>query len=113
MMNSAERRQAIIKTLCIRRHDTRTHLAHEFGVSLRTIGYDIIALSAEYPIYGTPGRGGCVHIMDGFFLNRASLFTQEQMALLEKLYESLSGREKDVMESIIKFGGGRVKNEIV
>ena len=112
-MNVAERRQAIIEALCVRRKETRENLAYEFGVSKRTIDYDIMALSVLYPIYTTHGPGGSIRIMDGFFLMRSSVFNQEQLDLLEKLHRSLTGREKVVMEGIIKFGGGRVNNEIV
>ena len=40
-MGPAERRQAIWTVLCKRRHDTAANLASEFGVSQRTIWYDI------------------------------------------------------------------------
>ena len=36
-MNYAERREAILEVLCIRRHDTYRNLAFEFQVSRETI----------------------------------------------------------------------------
>ena len=48
-MKSDERRQAIINLLCQRRHETMKNLASEFGVSVRTICYDIEMLSLTYP----------------------------------------------------------------
>lgn len=43
-MTAAERRQAILEALCMRRHETRENLANEFGVSKRTIEYDVLNL---------------------------------------------------------------------
>lgn len=40
---SKERRRAIMEVLCARRHETRGNLAFEFGVSKRTIEYDVQA----------------------------------------------------------------------
>ena len=53
-----ERRRAILETLCRRRRDTRENLAFEFGVSVRTIEYDVQRLSQSYPIYTEQGRAG-------------------------------------------------------
>ena len=50
-MNTAHRRVEIINILVIRRHTTANELAQELGVSVRTIQYDIQALSPIYPIY--------------------------------------------------------------
>ena len=43
-MNTVHRRTEIINILIIRRHTTANELAQEFGVSIRTIQYDIQAL---------------------------------------------------------------------
>lgn len=67
-MTAKERRKAILEVLCTRRHETRENLAFEFGVSKRTIEYDIMYLSLEYPVYTTQGNGGGIHIMDGYHL---------------------------------------------
>ena len=48
-MRPAERRQAIWAALCKRRHDTAANLASEFGVSQRTIWYDIEELMLTHP----------------------------------------------------------------
>lgn len=50
-MNTVHRRTEIINILIIRRHTTANELAQEFGVSIRTIQYDIQALTPVYPIY--------------------------------------------------------------
>ena len=72
-MTAAERRQAILEALCVRRHDTRENLAFEFGVSKRTIEYDVLELSLTYPIYTTQGNGGGIHVVDGFHLDKTIL----------------------------------------
>lgn len=55
-MNTMNRRIEIINILIIRRHTTANELAQELGVSIRTIQYDIQALSPQYPIYTKPGE---------------------------------------------------------
>lgn len=40
-MTASERRMALLEVLCLRRHETRENLAFEFGVSKRTIEYDV------------------------------------------------------------------------
>ena len=112
-MLAAERRQAIIERLCERRHDTRTNLVRDFHVCFTTIDNDLAYLSLMYPIYSTSGYKGGIHVMDGFYLKQSVRFNQEQLDLLKKLYHSLTGKEKDIMAGVIKFGGGRIDDESV
>ena len=104
-MTAAERRQAILEALCVRRHDTRENLAFEFGVSKRTIEYDVLALSLKYPIYTTQGGSGGIHVVDGFYLNKPKL-NEKQTALLKRLLPTLTGEDKETMLGIIKNFGG-------
>lgn len=99
-MTASERRRAIIEALCQRRYDTRENLASEFGVAVRTIDYDVMALSLDYPIYTVQGKGGGIYVEDGFRLDRKYL-SDEQSELLEALLPTLSGRQAEVMQSII------------
>ena len=55
-MKATERRQAILDALVFRREDTVENLAHEFGVSERTIQRDVAELSLSYPIESVAGR---------------------------------------------------------
>ena len=110
-MTGPERREAIIEALCLRRHEVIDNLAFEFGVTRRTIERDVLILTLSYPIYATKGYGGGVHVMDGYHLARASKMNEEQLALLDKLSRTLTGKEKETMESIIKYGGGRLQDE--
>ena len=100
-MTAAERRQAILEALCIRRHDTRENLAFEFGVSKRTIEYDVLELSVTYPIYTTQGNGGGIHVVDGFSLNKPRL-SEKEVALLSKILLTLTGEDKKTMSEILK-----------
>ena len=101
-MGPNERRQEIIETLCHRRQETMNNLAFEFGVSIRTIRNDIDTLSLSYPLETVRGRyGGGVRVMDGFYMNRKYLNT-EQIDLLVRLRASLSGKDITVMDAILR-----------
>ncbi|MCD7752234.1 MAG: DeoR family transcriptional regulator [Lachnospiraceae bacterium] len=100
-MTANERREAILEALCVRRQDTYSNLAHEFGVSYSTIRRDIEALACSYPLEPVRGRhGGGVYVADWYHRNRRTL-SPEQAALLKKLAPGLEGRDLEVMNSII------------
>ena len=101
MRSTTERRQSILEVLCLRRFDTIDHLADEFGVSRRTIRYDLEVLQCSYPIETLKGGGGGVRVMDGYYIGMKYL-NSGQAALLEKLSETLSGDELLMMQSILK-----------
>ena len=101
MRSTTERRQSILEVLCLRRFDTIDHLADEFGVSRRTIRYDLEVLQCSYPIETVKGGGGGIRIMDGYYIGMKYL-NSGQVALLEKLSETLSGDELLMMQSILK-----------
>lgn len=101
MRSTTERRQSILEVLCLRRFDTIDHLADEFGVSRRTIRYDLEVLQCSYPIETLKGGGGGVRVMDGYYIGMKYL-NSGQAALLEKLSETLSGDELLTMQSILK-----------
>lgn len=103
-MTASERRNAILEVLCLRRHETRENLAFEFGVSKRTIEYDILMLSLEYPIYTTQGNGGGIHVVDDFRLGKTYL-KSEQQALLERLLPELGEEDAEIMKAILKTFG--------
>lgn len=100
-ISASERRMQILEVLCERRHDTRENLATEFGVSKRTIEYDIQTLMLNYPIYTTQGGGGGIHVVDGYRLGRKYI-NSKQAELLERLAESLTGEDLETMQSILK-----------
>lgn len=91
----------ILEVLCRRRSDTVENLASEFGVSKRTIKYDIEYLSLSYPVYTVQGNGGGIYITDGYKLGRKYL-TETQSELLEKLSARLTGEELETMKGILQ-----------
>ena len=107
-MTAAERRQAILEVLCLRRHETRENLANEFGVSKRTIEYDVVNLMLTYPVYTVQGNGGGIYVTDNFRLDRPRM-NEKQTALLQKVLLTLSGEDKETMQNIINIYGGRKK----
>ena len=106
-MTASERRQAILETLCERRKETRENLAFEFGVCVRTIDYDVQALSLKYPVYTEQGNGGGIYVSNGFRLMQRYL-SIKQTEFLRKISDSLIGEEKQTMQEIIdRFGIGK------
>ena len=103
-MTPSERREAILKVLCKRRQDTVQNLAYEFGVSVRTIKYDIEELTLAYPIETVRGRyGGGVKVADGYYIGRNFLKPDQQEVLKkvsEQLAEYLSSEELEALHSI-------------
>lgn len=101
-LTANERRAALLKVLCIRRQDTIKNLAEEFGVSERTIKYDIEELTLAYPIETTRGRyGGGVKVTDGYYVGRKYLRTR-QKELLKKVREYLSKEDAKIIDSILE-----------
>ncbi len=103
-MTASERRNTIIEVLCLRRFDTVENLAFEFGVTGRTIRNDILTLSLEYPIYTAKGYQGGIYVDENYRLGKSYL-KDEQKELLERLLPELSGKDADVMKSILKTFG--------
>lgn len=101
MMSASIRQLKIIKVLCRRRHETLDNLAHEFNVSYMTIRRDILDLSTLYPLYTTQGKGGGVHVVDGYELNKSYL-PEKHIATFEKMKQHLHGEELDAVEYILK-----------
>lgn len=101
MKNTTERRQLILEYLIENHRTTRDILSNQFHVSARTIERDVLILSCSYPIITIQGCGGGIQIAEGYRLGM-KYFTEEQMALLEKLSVNLTGDELLVMQSILK-----------
>ena len=100
-MTANERRRQILDKLCARRYDTRENLATEFNVTMRTIERDILTLSLEYPIYTVQGNGGGIYVEE-WYRQDGKYLTDEQSALLEELLPQLTGKQAEVMQSILK-----------
>lgn len=101
-MEPQERRMAIWRSLCCHRFDTVAHLAAQFGVSVRTIYYDVQILSLSYPIETVRGRyHGGVKLPD-WYTPKPNVLTPAQLELLMKLKSNLNGSDLVVMTSIIE-----------
>ena len=108
-MGTAERRSAILKLLCRRRHETIPNLASEFGVSERTIRRDIEVLSYTEPIYTQTGRYcGGVYVVDGYSVDKMYM-AEHELRVLHKLCDFaatqqcvLSTQELSILKSMIK-----------
>ena len=109
-MGAAERRNAILRVLCRRRHETMENLAAEFGVSVRTIRRDIDVLSIDHPLYTQAGRYmGGVYVVEGYTMERMYM-QDEEIDVLKKLFSFvqenpivLSLVEKQRLQSIISL----------
>ncbi|MBQ2886961.1 MAG: HTH domain-containing protein [Alphaproteobacteria bacterium] len=108
-MNTVHRRIEIINILIIRRHTTASELAQEFGVSVRTIQYDIQALSPVYPIYTKQGENGGIFIRDDYkpYVNSLSPI---ELQVLQELLEMTDGIHRKILIQIIrKYGPDNLK----
>ena len=108
-MNTAHRRMEIINILILRRHVTASELAQEFGVSVRTIQYDIQALSPVYPIYTKQGENGGIFIRDDYkpYVNSLSPI---ELQVLQELLELTEGLHRKILIEVIqKYGPDNTK----
>ena len=104
-MRPAKRRQAIWEALCQRRHETAQNLATEFGVSVRTIRYDVEELSLSYPVETVCGRyGGGVKVPDWYHPRKISL-SREQRSVLTQLLEKADEPQQKVLRELLAASG--------
>ena len=99
-MSPNERRMEILQVLIERKEGTLENLAFEFGVSKRTIQYDIETLSLSHPIYCESGNGGGIRIDKDYKIGKRR-FSQEQEEFLRSLMPRLSAGEQDKMNEIL------------
>ena len=107
-MSPNERRMEILQVLIERKEGTLENLAFEFGVSKRTIQYDIETLSLSHPIYCESGNGGGIRI-EKDYQNGRKRFSSEQEEFLTSLLPRLSEEEKEKMNEILKMFSRRKK----
>lgn len=100
-MNQLERREAIKQQLELKRYVQVSDLADMFGVSTRTIKYDIEAITCSYPIETMRGRyGGGIRLAEWYHPEKSRLCAK-QLQLLRRLADSLKGEDLIVLNSII------------
>lgn len=76
----------IVYLLLNKKTTTAKELSEHFEVSQRTIYRDIETLcTAGIPIYTSKGKGGGIHLLDNYILNKSILSEQEQNDILSAL----------------------------
>ena len=95
-----DRRHKMQEYLSSRRKVTYRELADEYGITWRTAKRDIDILNETIPLETVRGNGGGVKVQDGWHSNRLYM-NQEQKMLLIELRETLTGRKREIMESIL------------
>lgn len=104
-MSTMTRRMEIINILIIRRQATTSELAQELGVSLRTIQYDIQALSPFYPIYTKPGDHGGIFISEHYKPYSNTLSQNELEVLCSLIDEQTEDLKKETLLQLIRKYG--------
>jgi len=105
-----ERRAEIVRILESRRRETMSNLAFQFGVSVRTINYDIDNLAASHPIETVRGKGGCVKLMDGSRTYQNILSREQQETLIE-IIPLISKQQAGVIKALLTAHGSRLNKE--
>ena len=101
-----ERRAEIIRILIGGTGEKMSNLAFRFGVSIRTICYDIEILTATYPIETMRGNGGCVKLSDDYHPYK-NLFSEEQQETLAEIIPLLNSHQADVIKGLLKAYGSK------
>ena len=104
MKNTSDRRLAIRDYISAKRHTTVGELAAEFDVGYNTIIRDLDAITDSASFYMTPGNGGGIHAIDGWYASRRYL-SAEQEALLTRLSSGLQADDLKVMQGILAAFG--------
>lgn len=95
-METYERRTQIWEKLRVRRKDTISNLANEFGVSKQTIRRDIDTLSREHNIYTLPGRY-CGGVFVGDNVERGKYLTESEIDVLTKIYQYITNETISIL----------------
>lgn len=83
---------------------TARELAERFEVSQRTIYRDIDNLSlAGIPVYTSKGKGGGIHLMEDFVLNKSLLSEKEQREILSALHGLSAVKAEDTGDILNKL----------
>jgi len=99
-MSGLSRRTQIIERMKIRKFDTASKLATEFGVSRLTILRDVQELSTEgNPIVADMGRGGGIRWLGS---KRQFPFTTEEVAAFQEAIALVSEKSKFVLENLLR-----------
>jgi len=102
-MSTTGRRAELIRILRGRRRDTVLNLAHELGVSERTIRRDLLTLTVDegYHIDTLQGNGGGVFFHDHRKPYKGIL-SQEQANVLAELMENADTHQAEVIKGMLE-----------
>jgi predicted DNA-binding transcriptional regulator YafY len=111
-MNANNRRKEIMTILERRRCETITNLAFEFGVSKRTIKYDIAALMDSHePIETQSGRGGGVMISRDFKMYKGDISNEQQNCLISIAQSTYDINARRIIQELLRSHGSRSNKE--
>ena len=105
-----ERRAEIMRILEGRRHETMANFACHFGVSIRTIGYDIDSLTDLHPIETVRGNGGCVKLMEGKRIYQ-NILSEEQQETLIEIIPLIEKKQAKVMKELLIAQGSKLNQK--
>jgi predicted DNA-binding transcriptional regulator YafY len=105
-----ERRSEIMRILDGRRRETMSNFAFQFGVSIRTICYDIDALTASHPIETVRGKNGCVKLTDGYRAYQ-NIFSEEAQNALSEIIPLVNERLAATIQGLLVAYGPKPKRE--
>ena len=107
-----ERRAEIIRILESRRSENLSNFVFLFGVSRRTICYDIEILTATHPIETVRGRGGCIRLRNGYRTYQ-NVLSEEQQDILIEIIPSITKQQAEVVrEMLIALGSKQNQKRI-
>ncbi len=96
----------IVQILVNKGKVTAKELAERFEVSSRTIYRDVDTLSLNgIPIYTSKGKGGGIHILDDYVMDKSVLSKEEQNSLVLGLETLKATKAEDVTDVIDKMKG--------
>jgi len=105
----AERRAEIMRILESRRSENVANFVFMFGVSRRTICYDIEILTALHPIETVRGKGGCIRLTDGYRTYQ-NILSEEQQETLIDIIPLISDRQATILKGLLHAYGSK-KNQ--
>lgn len=99
-MPASERQMLIRDFISDVRHTSIAEIARKFNISQNTVRRDLDAITSIASFYTTPGKGGGLHAIDGWYASKR-YFTPAQEELLQRLMPGLQTEDEAIMKSIL------------
>lgn len=103
MTAAEQRREKIMEILSVHRQTNLKELSERFGVSRRTILYDLDAITASAQFYTVPGNGGGIFACEGWHYRPARMTARMQKAV-EDAINGLPPDKEALQELLAVFG---------